>query len=319
MKYYVLFTIILLLFTKGVSPEEKYRFINLEGSSFGALSFNVSSVDMCKEGPRITYVKKKESRDVYSSLFYGDNSYEKLEKNLTEGWKASETESSISKDCENIAFVSTKDGTKDIWLMIFDGDYQENLIEDIQNRDNCRECYDDVNPDFSRDGKTIFFSRCVPDSYEEPGHVKNTSLSRGCHYQLVNLDIKTKKIIPVLNSEWNTSDVLDVDTFYESDQILFSSNRFGAWQVFISDYHGKVRQVTELEKDAIYPKVSFDDRYIVFNLVDYVKSGEFSKPKEKLRVLIMETSGSNMRELKEGAKPFWLPLTFKDYVIGIGE
>lgn len=288
---------------------------------------NAESVELCKNSPRTVYAKKTKSWDIYSTLFYGNNYSEKLEKNLTEGWNASETQSALSKDCEDIAFVSTKDGTKDIWLMSFDGDYQENLIADTEeDRDNCKECNDDVNPDFSRDGKTIFFSRCVPVvPPQEPGHVKAPLLSeKRCQYDLMALDIKTKKMMPLLGKEWQGSDELDIDTFYESDTLVFSSNRFGVWQIFTADYNGaKVKQLTTLEKDAIYPKVSFDDRYIVFNVVDYLKKeSEFEKPKEWYRALVMETSGGNIKDIVsdpvQRLKPFWLPSTSAgDYIVAL--
>ncbi len=72
----------------------------------------------------------------------------KNQKNITQGPLADDLDPSWSPDGERIAFVSDRDGHREIYVMDADGKNQKNL----SNND-----FDDWGPSWSPDGKRITF------------------------------------------------------------------------------------------------------------------------------------------------------------------
>lgn len=156
---------------------------------------------------------------------------------------------SWSPDGAKIAFASDRDGNMEIYLMDSDGDGQLRLTD--------HPGYDYL-PDWSPDGRLILFSSDRYETYTSPECVLNFI----CNMELLTITPEgggLERLTFTLAGEEGGTWAPD------GRRIAFSSNRTGAWNLYLMDPSGgSVRNLTDDPVDSIDPAWSPDGRTLAF-------------------------------------------------------
>lgn len=340
----VILLVLLPIGSYGTQFATMYLRYSLEHSqllNYGYFAYK-RSVDICKDNSRAAFVglnTATNSWDVFTTYDYtsGKN------KNITAGWDkdsitgihAQEKTVVLSKDCKKVAFISDTNGWKGVWISDFDGKNKQDFSSRVGYPKNCRECGDDMSAAFSLDGSKLFVSRCdeVDESFfsRPDGGINSGQNLAGCWHRMVSVDLETMEVKKIGKDYHYYQDgkryrlvnsVYTLVTAYNEPLIIFEGSTYKtdppSFQLYSMDYEGNnLKSITEsIQGDASFPRISYDDKYIVFNVKDAYKGG-----KEWYRAILTDRNGTFFREVREGdlfqrPYPIWFP-SKTDYIVGL--
>ncbi|MBI2060544.1 MAG: PD40 domain-containing protein [Nitrospirae bacterium] len=151
---------------------------------------------------------------------------------------ASDGSASISNDGAKIAFVSTRQGSQDIFLMDFDGSNQVALAATPLS---------EFAPAISGDGRRVAFLGQV-----------------GTEVHVFAIDSNGANLVQITpngsGSHWDPPSIAG-----DGSRIVYSSSRMGMWQVFLFREGAGETQLTSQLADARRPVISDDGRFVAFD------------------------------------------------------
>jgi hypothetical protein len=268
----------------------------------------VSGLSWSPDGKSLAFVSKSDGKNILSLVRVKNK---KIYKRIKLKFDSIFSPSWSSKD-DRIAFVGLKNGQTDIYYY----DLLDSSLTQLTN-----DGYDDREPAFSPDGKSIAFASDRP-LLEETS--SDSSFNYG-HYNLFLLDVENKKVIHITENQGNNrSPTWSPD----SRNICFVSDRNGINNLYIKELDSEaVYPITDILSGCFSPSWSKDGEKIAFSA--FHKGGwdifvlkdikPVSEGKEELPLtpfFVAQISDTLKKEKKESPRP---DLDLSSYVFKTGE
>jgi TolB protein len=223
----------------------------------------------------------------------------------------------FTKDGSSLLFVSNRNGSFDLYLLLFD---QKQLFQLTQNIGNV------ISPDYSPDGRTIVFANRIGNEFTSIWFVNSDGpnphqVYRGTNeivatawspngkkiayamsvgipqdYEIYTMDANGKNNIRVSQGLLGIGGSLDWSP--DSQYLLIYAGPYGDKDIFrINATDGKFMQLTHGGNNA-GASYSPDGKYIVFNSM---------RNNDQADLYIMRSDGTNQQQLTNNPEPDWGP------------
>lgn len=198
-------------------------------------------------------------------------------RNLTSASPALDVLPDWSRDGTKIAFMSTRDGNPEVYVMNADGSNQTRVTSSPAP---------DVDPAWSPNGKAIVFAS-----------------ARDGHFELYLANADGTNVRRLTHTSADTSNIQPAFS-PSGDKIAFVSDRSGALAIWLMSVDGSAaRQLTPDSLGASKPDWSPDGKRIAF-------TDNCCVPQSS-DILVMDANGKNIRQLTQGfgnnQRPSWSP------------